>query len=162
MIIVSDAAPLLNLAAIGQLNLLQLLYKEIIVPQAVYDELVVMGVGMPGAATIKATPWILVKQVKNQMLVASLRSQLDDGEAEALTLATELEADLLLLDERKARTVANQLGLRFTGLLGVLVEARHKEHIPSVKLLLDALIAEAGFWIAPTLYKHILEAVNEK
>lgn len=157
MIVVSDTSPLLNLAVIGQLELLHLLYGDI--PQAVYDELVDTGANMPGSNTIQSTSWITVKHVENRLLVASLKLQLDEGEAEAL--ATELEADLLLVDERKARTVADHLGLKFTGLLGVLVEAKYKEHIANIKPLLNLLISQAGFWIAPTLYEYILETVGE-
>lgn len=159
MIVVSDTSPLLNLAVIGQLELLHLLYGDI--PQAVYDELVDTGADMPGSNTIQSTSWITVKHVENRLLVTSLSLQLDDGEAEALALATELEADLLLVDERKARVVAVHLGLKFTGLLGVLVEAKHKAHISSIKPVLNLLISQAGFWIAPTLYDHILETVGE-
>lgn len=157
MIVVSDTSPLLNLAVIGQLELLHLLYGDI--PQAVYDELVDTGADMPGSNTIQSTSWITVKHVENRLLVASLKLQLDEGEAEAL--ATELEADLLLVDERKARAVADHLGLKFTGLLGVLVEAKYKEHIANIKPLLNLLISQAGFWIAPTLYEYILETVGE-
>ncbi len=157
MIVVSDTSPLLNLAVIGQLELLHLLYGDI--PQAVYDELVDTGANMPGSNTIQSTSWITVKHVENRLLVASLKLQLDEGEAEAL--ATELEADLLLVDERKARAVADHLGLKFTGLLGVLVEAKYKEHIANIKPLLNLLISQAGFWIAPTLYEYILETVGE-
>ena len=103
MIVVSDASPLLNLAIIGQLDLLRQLYDEVVIPQAVYDEVVVMGSDMPGASEVREAHWILTRQVQNQPLITALRLQLDYGEAEAIALASELNADLLLVDERKAR-----------------------------------------------------------
>jgi uncharacterized protein len=87
--------------------------------------------------------------------------QIHPGEAEAIALALDLMADLLLLDERKARVVAAQLGLNFTGLLGLLAEAKQKGHIPTVKPVLDALITQARFWVHPALYNHVLETVGE-
>ena len=126
MIVVSDASPLLNLAIIGHLDLLHQLYDEVVIPQAVYDEVVVIGREMPGASDVHNAQWIMTRQVKNQPLITALRLQLDHGEAEAIALANELNADLLLVDERKARLVASQFGLKFTGLLGLLVEAKQK------------------------------------
>ena len=161
MIVVSDSSPLLNLAIIDQLDLLQKLYGEVVIPQAVYHELVVQSAGMPGADSIHNADWIVVQEVKNRVLVASLRTQLDLGEAEAIVLAIESAANLLLLDERKARNVAAHLDLDFTGLLGVLVEAKEKGHITLLKPILEALTKQARFWISPTLYEHVLEQVGE-
>ena len=161
MIVISDTSPLLNLAIIGHLELLRALYGEIVIPQSVYHELVLSGTGMPGSEDIQTATWIVVKPVKNRSLVTSLRLQLDEGEAEAIALATELSADLLLLDERKARVVAAQFGLKFTGLLGFLVEAKHKQRLVAIKPVLDALLHQASFWVSTALYKHILEEVGE-
>jgi uncharacterized protein len=161
VIVVSDASPLLNLAIIGQLDLLRQLYDEVVVPQAVYDEVVVLGSDMPGASDVRDAHWILTKQVMNRPLITALRLRLDRGEAEAIALASELNADLLLVDERKARLVASQFGLKFTGLLGLLVEAKQKRMIVAVKPLVDRLRTEAGFWISQNLYEYILQVVNE-
>jgi hypothetical protein len=161
VIVVSDSSPLLNLAIIGQLNLLQQLYGSVIIPQAVHEELVVKGAGMPGAESIGTASWIVVEEAMDRVLVAALQTQLDFGEAEAIVLAIESSADLLLLDERKARTVAAHLKLRFTGLLGLLVEAKQKNYIVAIKPVLDALMNQARFWVSPELYKHVLEQVGE-
>lgn len=161
MIVVSDTSPLLNLALIGHLDLLRALYEQIIVPPAVYHELVVVGAGMPGAADVKNAPWIQVKTVQNASMAASLRLQLHPGEAEAITLALELAADLFLVDERKARFVAARLGVPVTGLIGVLVEAKHKQLVPAVKPILDRLMNEANFYISADLYQRVLQVVGE-
>lgn len=86
---------------------------------------------------------------------------MDRGEAEAIILAVEKKADLLLLDERRGRTVAYQLGIKFIGLLGILIEAKHQQIISAVKPLLDELIAKAGFWVSTHLYNCVLKAAGE-
>lgn len=112
MIVVSDTSALINLAAVGQLDLLRQLYGRVLIPTAVRAE-------------------ILSK------------------------------ADLLLLDERRARQVAANLGVKVAGLIGVLLEAKHRRLLPAVKPVLDALIRQAGFWISHTLYDRTLQVAGE-
>lgn len=161
MIVVSNTSPILNLAAIGHLELLQQLYRSILIPQAVFDEIVVAGAGQPGALEVQQSKWIRKKPVTNHTVARALLAEIDAGEAEAIALAVEEEADLLLLDERRGRVVAARLGLRFVGLLGVLVEAKNRGHISSAKTILDELIVIAGFWVNQDLYARVLQAVQE-
>ncbi|TAF08189.1 MAG: DUF3368 domain-containing protein [Nostocales cyanobacterium] len=162
MIIISDTSVITNLAAIGQLDLLQKLYNKIFIPQAVYQELTGIDITVPGSLEVQILTWFEVYQVKNQGLVTTLLDkQLDIGECEAITLAIELNAELLLIDERRGRAEANRLGLRITGLLGVLVEAKQKGFILSVKPLIDNLINSAQFRVADDLYRKILNIVGE-
>lgn len=161
MIVVSNASAIINLAAVGQLDLLRQLYDKIAIPQAVYHEIAVVGVGQPGATEVQTLEWIETRQVVNRTLVASLQIELDKGEAEAIALAVELKAELLLLDERLGRAVASRLGLKFIGLLGVLIEARGKRLIPAVKPVLDNLITQAGFWVNDQLYAQVLQVVGQ-
>ncbi len=161
MIVVSNTSPLVNLAIVGQLDLLGQLYGKIVIPQAVYHEIVIRGAGQPGAVEIKTFDWIETCPVTDQMLVTSLALELDIGEAEAIALAASLKADLLLLDERKGRLVASRLGLAYVGLLGVLVEAKHRGLVVELKPIIDDLITKAGFWISLQLYERILQAVGE-
>ncbi len=84
MIIVSDTSPLINLAAVGQLDLLRQLYGHVIIPQAIYDEIVLAGVGQPGSAEVKDAVWIETRRLKDQALADILNLELDRGEAEAL------------------------------------------------------------------------------
>jgi uncharacterized protein len=161
MIVVSDSSPIMNLASIQQLAVLEQLYGGITVPPAVYHELVVAGAGQPGAANIRASAWLQIDHVTNRILVTSLQMELDEGEAEAIALAIQLQADLLLLDERRGRTVATRLGLKFIGLLGILLEAKHMGLLQAIKPVLDDLVAKAGFWVTPALYARVLQAAGE-
>ncbi|MFQ4137648.1 DUF3368 domain-containing protein [Nodosilinea sp. PGN35] len=90
-----------------------------------------------------------------------MNNELDIGEAEAIALAVEVQATQVLIDERRGRLVASRLNLRYTGLLGILAEAKGQGLIAEVKPLLDALINEAGFWVAEPLYTSVLRLVNE-
>ena len=113
MLIVSDTSPILNLVAIERLELLKDLYGSIVIPPAVSAELHDNGIFL-------ATDWIQVVEPLNRAAVEALRADLDAGESEAIVLAQQLKASLLLIDERLGRRAATQLGLDVTELSGVL------------------------------------------
>jgi predicted nucleic acid-binding protein len=98
---------------------------------------------------------------RDQDRVQELRDKLDAGEAEAIVLAVERQAELLLVDERRGRRTAEALGLRTTGLLGVLAEAKRAGLIELAKPVLDELIQNARFWIGPDLYREVLAKLDE-
>jgi predicted nucleic acid-binding protein len=159
--IVSNTSPIINLAAIGQLNLLQQLYGRITIPREVYHEIVVIGAGEPGAREVEQFGWISTVAVADQKLASSLGAALDPGEAEAIACAVEVNATLLLIDEHRGRAMAKRLGIPVIGILGVLIEAKHRGLINTIKPLLDDLITRAGFWIRSDLYSQILMAGGE-
>lgn len=161
MKVISDTSPIINLACVGQLELVHQLYGAILIPRAVYDEITRFGPEEPGAAEVQKLEWINVYNVTNRPLVEALELEVDPGEAEAIACTLELNADQLLLDEHIGRAVAKHLGLRVIGLLGVLIKAKREELISSVKPVLDDLILKAGFWISKPLYARVLEAVSE-
>ncbi|CAG0947769.1 hypothetical protein ANRL1_04525 [Anaerolineae bacterium] len=161
MIVVSNTSPIINLAAVGQLDLLRKLYGNVVIPDSVRDEIVVAGNGQPGAHEVATSSWIKSQHVENRITVTSLELELDEGEAEAIALAIELKADLLLLDEHKGRLVASRLGVRCVGLMGALIEAKQGGLISSVKSVVDDLIEKAGFWISHDLYEHVLQSAGE-
>ena len=139
MIVVSDTSILINLAWLGELDLLQKLYGEIRIPPAVWHEVVEKGSGKPGAKEIETAAWITVEGVSNQEFVKALRQDLDPGESEAIALALERQAGLLLMDERLGRATAQYFGLKYIGLVGVLTVAKKKQLIPEVRSRLDKL-----------------------
>lgn len=161
MIVISDASPLINLAIIGKLDLLPALFGKVVIPQKVFEEIVVQGSEMPGADAVRMASWIEVRPSSNRMLVQALQTQVDPGEAEAIALALEMQAHLLLIDERIGRQLAKEFRLPIMGLLGVLKIAKEKSLIPRLKPLLDQLIQEAGFRVSKALYQQILEQEGE-
>jgi predicted nucleic acid-binding protein len=163
VIVVSDTSAITTLAAINHLTLLSLLYGQVIIPEAVYRELVDIAPPVPGTIEVQTVSWLEVQPVVNREVVERLQGdvRLDPGESEAIALALELEADLLLIDERRGRAEADRLGIKITGLLGILVEAKQKNLIVAVKPLMDALIATAEFRVSSTLYSLILDMVDE-
>ena len=161
MIVVSNTSPIINLAMINQLNLLERLYGTVIIPPAVYDEIVTGGAGQPGADVVQALDGFEVRPVSNRPMVINLAGSLDLGEAEAIVLAVELGADLLLIDERQARIVAKRLGVNHIGLLAVLVQAKHAGLIRAVGPLVERLRSEAGFWISEDVLQHLLKIAGE-
>lgn len=161
MNVVSNASALINLARIDRLELLHELFGEICIPDAVWQEVVVAGAGLPGADLVAVAPWIKKHTVVNAVLAQALQQDLDAGESEAIALAVELEAELLLMDESLGRETARHLGLHFVGIIGVLIEAKHTARITAVKPYLDALREEAGFHIREALYLRVLNDVGE-
>ena len=149
MVIVSNTSPVVNLYVIEQLELLKVLFKEIIIPEAVYNEIVIYGHGKPGSKELGDIEWIKTRKVKDRNLVKALSNELDKGEAESIALAVESKADLLLLDEKIGRKVASRFSLNYIGLLGVIMMGKNKGIIHEVEPLLNKLTVEAGFWIAP-------------
>ncbi|MFN6528248.1 DUF3368 domain-containing protein [Nostoc sp. ChiSLP03a] len=161
MIVVSDTSPINNLAAINHLHLLQQLYGTVLIPEAVYRELTDPNFPVAGTIEVQTFIWIQTRPVQDRTLVEALSNELDIGEAEAIALALEMKADQVLIDERRGRMVAARLNLGYTGILGILVEAKSQKLIFAVKPLLDALINQAGFWVAEPLYMRVLQLVDE-
>lgn len=160
MIVVSDTSPISNLAAIDQLELLQQIYGSVIIPTAVYQELINSGDTDPAVLAIKTVNWIETCSATNITLLQTLQNNLDIGEAEAITLAIELNAERLIIDERRGRNEAIRLGLQVTGILGILLAAKQQGLIPLIQPLLDDLIAN-GFWIREQLYAELLQLAGE-
>ncbi len=169
MIVVSDTSPILSLALIGRLELLHDLYGTIMIPDAVRSEIV--ATEQSGAQEVALADWIIIHPIRtaphsgasvdSDVVLKLLLREVDRGEAEAIGLALQLNADVLLLDERKARHLAAYLGLGVVGLLDVLQEAKQRHLITSVKPILDDLIARARFRVSHKLYQRTLYTAGE-
>ncbi len=161
MVVVSDTSPLINLAVINHLWLVPKIYSQVIIPQAVFNEIVLEGAGEPGAAEIQSADWILVKTCSPGIILDQLKIELDPGEAEAIALALEIGADRILMDEKKGRQIAINLSLKPVGLLGVLLRAKQENLIAAVRPLIDRLRDEADFFIHDSLYVEVILMAGE-
>ena len=153
MIVVSDASPLITLLNVGRLKLLRDLYGSLVIPSAVLAEVTAPG-------TIAGFPpgWIVVQDPAGPPPAET--AGLGAGETAALTLAREIVADEVVIDERRGRAVAAALGLRAVGLLAVVVEAKRAGLIPEVGPVLDELVA-AKFRLSAALRADILDLADE-
>ncbi|MEM9768421.1 MAG: DUF3368 domain-containing protein [Cyanobacteria bacterium P01_D01_bin.71] len=150
----------MNLAIIERLKLLRQQFGQIQIPGVVLEELKI-DEERPGSQSIQAAiadGWIKVQSVGNPSFVQLLRQTLDGGEAEAIALALELQAECVLLDERDGRRVAKSLRLQVTGVLGVLLKAKQSGDLPSLGPVVEELTQKAGFRIAPELLARVLQA----
>lgn len=159
MPVVSNTSPIMNLAIVDKLFLLQKQFGEIFIPPGVFEELRIEE-ELPGChlmrKAIEEEQWIKVLAVDNLSLIQVLRRELDKGESEAIALALEIQAERLLLDEREARRIAKSLGLTVTGVLGIILHARNKGDLPSVSDTVSELREKAGFRISPQLLTDIM------
>ena len=160
MIVVSDSSVLIALSRIGHLGLLKSLYSKIMIPQAVYDEVVQAEEERPGSAEVLAADWIEVQQVTDRVAVTLLREQLDRGESEAIVLAIEAEAQALLIDEARGRRIAQARGLAHIGTVGIVVLAKRQGLVDSATALLDELMA-VGFRMDSRLYERAKALAEE-
>ena len=147
---VSNSSCLIALAAVKQLDLLGQVFGEVAVPEAVAREL----------RSLSLPAWARAIPVKERTLVEALHTQLGGGEAEAIALAIETGAASLILDDRKARRVARQLGLRLSGTFSVLLLAKERRYLAAVRPVLDSLLA-AGFHASDALVAETLRRAGE-
>lgn len=156
MIVVSDTSALSNLALIDHLWLLEAIYQTVIIPEVVANELA--AAPNSSISMILQLDWIQTQPITNSQLADQLQQErgLDAGEANAIALALELQADDFLIDERLGRQEALRLGLPIIGILGILLIAEQRNLIPHVQPLMDALIKQAGFRVSPQLYQRVL------
>jgi len=158
MPVVSNTSPILNLAIIRRLHLIREQFGQVFIPPAVWRELRI-GEDLPGSRSMDEAlkaGWIQVAAPEDVALVHVLQRELDKGEAEAIALALQMKADWTLLDERDGRKMAKSLGLKVTGVLGILLSARRRGQLEALREAMDALRKQAGFRISAALYDEIL------
>lgn len=143
MTVVSDTTPIISLIKINRLDLLQKLFGEICIPEAVYRELTINAAFKNETDIVKASDFLKTSSVQNRKALEVLQAAggLDDGESEAIILADELHSDALIIDERKGRKVAQKLGIQITGTIGIMIQAHAENMISSdeIKMYLEQL-----------------------
>jgi len=150
-LVISNASPLIALEQIGQLHLLEQLFGSVVVPPAVVSEV---------SPSVTLPDWVTQQTLSQAIGPRILRASLGDGESEAISLALEVQARRLVLDDRPARRLAQALGLPIIGTLGVLLAAKQRNHLTAIRPSLDALL-QHDFRIAPALYDQILLDAEE-
>lgn len=162
MIVVSNTTPLIGLASIRRFDLLHHLFGEIYIPKAVYDESVTDGREAGGAKReISGSAWIKTVEVQDRLAVEVLLDELDLGEAEVIVLAREMNADWVLMDEKKGRRKLTQLEIHKIGTVGILLKAKEMGLIKSIRKDLEGL-REKSFSISQSVIDAVLEHIGEK
>ena len=163
MIVVSYTTPLISLLKIKRIGLLEKLFGEVVIPQAVFTELTVDIRFAEEAEVIKNEKFISVKEVSNMASVNILKraTGLDQGESEAIILSDEIQADILLMDEAKGRKISDQMGIHIMGTIGILMVAYEDDILTAdeVKNCIDGL-QNAGRHIGHKHYQMLLDRLK--
>jgi predicted nucleic acid-binding protein len=163
MPIVSNTSPILNLSIIGKLSILQRQFGEVWIPAAVHKELK-LDSNLPGVADIQTaleSGWLKVAELKNTQLSRVLAKEIDQGEAEAIGLALEVNAETIIMDEHEGRETVKSLGLSPIGILGLLLKEKKDGKLLSILEVMNELREKAGFFINKDLYNEIIMEAQE-
>ncbi len=155
--VIVNSTPIIGLADIGRLDLLRQVYGGIVIPQAVYDEIISPNVKKQ---VEESRSWITVEQIRDDSQKRMYRARLHAGEVEVMILAQEQNAELVILDDNAAKKTAKFLGLNVTGTLGVLLRAKREGYIEAVAPLMEAL-ARDHFFIDEKVRNMVLKQAGE-
>ena len=147
------------LARINQLELLPRLFAKILVPPEVWDEVTVRGQGHPGAYEVSQVTWTTIQKPDPQ-LVKPLSILVDAGEAQAIALAQTTADCTILLDDARARKVAQRIGIKQIGTIGLLLRAKRRGLIEKIRPQIDGLV-ENGIYIRKELIDAVLKDAGE-
>jgi predicted nucleic acid-binding protein len=161
VIVVSDTSPLSYLSKLDRLNLLPQMFETVALPPEVLSEWERDASSTTVRRLAQNAGWLRVIAPTNQAKVTSLEERVDRGEAEAIVLAEELNADLLLIDDEDGREIANQCGLAITGVLGVLLRAKRAGLISAVRPEIERLLKETTFFCSEALFQNLLNLAGE-
>lgn len=159
--VIVNTTPLIALCHVGQLDVLHKMYGEIMIPQAVYQELSVKEDSICKKQIDDAHNWIHIEKINNEMAKSMFKTQLHDGEVEVMILAKEKNADIVVIDDANAKKHAKYLKLPVTGTLGVLIKAKQQGHINELKPIIQKMI-DNNIYISEKIMKLCLEQVNEE
>lgn len=159
--IVSNATPLITFARINRLDILEKVLGSILIPNAVYREIVDYDNDKPGFIDIDNRDWISIKSVQDEEMVQMLIPALDRGEAEVIVLAQEINARLVIMDELTGRKVAESLDFSITGSFGILIKAKEIGFIEAVNPLLHE-IRSSGVYFSQGFINQVLQMLGEE
>lgn len=159
--VIVNTTPLIALCHVGMLGILKDIYGEILIPQAVYQELSKKKESIFKKQVDASLDWIHVERIENQMAKSMFKTQLHDGEVEVMILAKEKNADIVIIDDANAKKHAKYLKLPVTGTLGVLIKAKQEGYISELKPIIQEMISK-NIYISENLMKLCLEQVDEE
>lgn len=164
MIVVSDTTPLISLMKVGHLELLKMYFGEVQIPTAVFNELTINPRFEDEAKQIEQCPFIHVVKVQDCKSVDLLcrATGLDIGESEAIVLSDDMQADLLLMDEAKGRDVAEQMGIKIMGTIGLLMASYQNGNISAdeIKKCIE-ILRDSGRHIGEKYLRMLLERIKD-
>jgi len=158
--VIVNTTPIISLCHIEKLDLLKKLYGTVIIPKAVYDEICVKSDSVAKNELNKSLDWIKIIEIKNKTAKELYKSQLHDGEVEVMILGKEINASLLIIDDKNAKKHAKYLGFNVTGTLGVLIKAKKENYVQSIKPLIDKLLA-CNIYIDSKIIEYCLKEAGE-
>ena len=157
MIAVSDSSPLITLTKIGYLELLPILYGLITITPEVHSEVVSAGSNLAGASQVRVASWVRVTPAPSGLSTVRQRTGLGAGEVSAIVLAVELKADLILVDDMRARKAAQFEGLAVLGCVGILRDAFGQGLLGDLTLAYRRLL-DSGAYVSRELLERILDS----
>jgi len=159
-VVVSNSTPLIALASIGRFSALRELFTQIHIPQAVLSEVAGDKRRRAGSREVLAASWMNTFQVENIASVDFLRTLVDQGEAESIVLSRELNANLLLIDDKDGRKIAESAGITCVGTVGLLLRY-YRLDADAFTVALDELVSK-GFRLAPKEYRKIIQLALQR
>jgi len=159
VVVISDSSPLISLLSVEKLDILGKLFETVMIPEVVYNEVFNKKVSN---LDLKKTKFLQIEKVTDRKMVKLLKMQLGYGESEVIALALEKGIDRVIIDDKQARKVADKLGLKVIGTLGILILAKEKQVIKEVRPLVLSMMEKINFRIDRALLNKILGILNEK
>lgn len=162
MKVVCDTNVIIDFSKIGRLDLLKDVFDEVLIPEEVKEELIIGNLDGIEDTNIKEAlaDWISIKFVEDRFALENLKIHIDKGESASIVLYKEMNADLLAINDLKARGIAYALEIRIIGTLGILLLAKDKGLIQEIKPIIEKL-KKIGAYISSSLYNRILKDAGE-
>lgn len=157
--IIVNSTPMIIFSKIGMIDILHKLFGEIIIPQAVYDEITYKSDIV--CKIVENNNWINTAKIGSNADKVMYKSKLHDGEVEVMILAQEMGKDVLvIIDDNAAKKAAKYLGLTVTGTLGVLLMAKRRDYIDNLKDVIK-LMKDHGFYVSRNVEEQVLISSGE-